>query len=120
MSPSSGMPVRQVTTSLITTAWFGTNGWGTRGPGERGSTGAWAKVGWLRTKQLGFRSRQFVFHEFDVKQPAATGDVPAFHLERLQPGEITKLPAPTAAFALSLSRAEVSDAALKELAGLKR
>ena len=80
---------------------------------------AGAKVGWLRTKQLGFRSRQFVFHEFDAEQPAAPGDVPAFHLSRWQSGQIAKLPAPTVAFGLSLSRADVTDSALKELAGLK-
>ena len=56
---------------------------------------AGAKVGWLRTKQLGFRSRQLVFHEVDREQPAAPGDVPAFHLERWQTGHMAKLPAPT-------------------------
>lgn len=81
---------------------------------------AGAKVGWLRIKQLGFRSRQFVFHEFEAGQPAAPGDVPAFHLVRWQTGQLAKLPAPTAAFGLFLFRAEVTDAALKELAGLKR
>jgi hypothetical protein len=81
---------------------------------------AGAKVGWLRTKRFGFRSRQFVFHEVDAEQPAAPGDVPAFQLMRWKAGQIGKLPAPTAAFGLVLSRAEVTDAALKELAGLKK
>lgn len=81
---------------------------------------AGAKIGWLRIKHLGFRSRQFVFHEFNASQPAAPGDIPAFHLVRWQPGQLAKLPAPTAAFGLFLSRAEVTDAALKELVGLKR
>ncbi|MCI0376475.1 MAG: hypothetical protein L0215_02590 [Gemmataceae bacterium] len=81
---------------------------------------AGAKVGWLRAKDVGFRSRQFVFHEFDPEQPAAAGDVPAFHLVRWQTGQLAKLPAPMTAFGLFLSRAEVTDAALKELIGLKK
>src|SRR5437899_1908736 len=64
--------------------------------------GAWkaagARVGWLRIQQLGFRSRQFVFHELDTEPSAPPGDVPAFHLARWQPGQIAKLPVPMAAF----------------------
>src|SRR5262245_16413001 len=92
-------------------------------PLPKAITDAWkaagAKVGWLRIKQLGFRSRQFVFHEFAAEQSAEPGDVPAFHLARWETGQIAKLPAPTAAFGLFLPRADVTDAALKELAGLK-
>jgi internalin A len=81
---------------------------------------AGARDGWLRTKHLGFRSRQYIFHDVDAERPAAPGDVPAFHLARWKAGQLATLPVPKAAFGLFLSRAEVTDAALKELAGLKK
>ena len=73
---------------------------------------AGAEVGWAQVnKFLGF-------FEF-VRQKAEPGSLPAFRFASWQDGRLAKLPAPTTGFGLDLGRTQVTDAGLKELAGLK-
>ena len=62
--------------------------------------------------------------EFVPEKEGKPGDLPAFRFffwqeGRWQGGRLAKLPAPAPAFGLSLRYTEVTDAGLKELAGLK-
>src|SRR5713226_1401568 len=72
---------------------------------------AGAEVGWLRPDKFGFL-------EFDQNKEGKPGDLPAFHFP-WQEGRLAKLPTPTMAFGLDLSGTQVTDAGLKDLAGLK-
>ena len=74
---------------------------------------AGAQVGWLRAMP-GLASLQFV-----REKEGKPGDLPAFHFAVWPEGRLAKLPAPAPAFGLDLRRTQVTDAGLKELAGLK-
>ena len=74
---------------------------------------AGAEVGWMRANPYGFL-------EFVPGQAGKPGDVPAFRFRVWQAGRLAKLPAPAAALGLDLGGTpQVTDAVLKELAGLK-
>ncbi len=80
---------------------------------------AGAVVGWLRPMLSGF-------HSFVGEKEGKPGDLPAFLFRRTNRLEVrdlnhllVKLPIPATAFGLDLSETEVTDAGLKELAGLK-
>src|SRR5262249_35538718 len=84
-------------------------------PGE--ITSAWQKagamIGWMRVARADF------LHF--VPQKAGLDDVlPAFKFTVWKEGLLAKLPAPEAPFGLNLSNSKVTDAGLKQLAGLKR
>ena len=72
---------------------------------------AGANVGWVRVNEYGFF--EFVFE--DAGKP---GDVPTFHFAEWKAGVLGRLPPPAAGFGLSISGTKVTDAGLKELAGL--
>src|SRR5207248_3054898 len=69
-------------------------------------------VGWM-----GPNSFRFVPFRADVK--GQEGEVPAFQFREWEEGVIGNLPQPQAAFGLSLGGKPVTEAGLKELAGLK-
>ena len=71
---------------------------------------AGAGVGWMPVDKNGF------FRFWGVHVP---GDLPAFGFSVWKEGQLAKLPAPMTPFGLSLFHAQVTDAGLKELAGLK-
>ena len=71
---------------------------------------AGAQVGWLRAQPDGFS-------KFVPEKAGKSGDLPAFLFAFGQEGRLAKLPAPTPAFGLCLT--QMTDAGLKELAGLK-
>jgi hypothetical protein len=73
-------------------------------------TAAGAEVGWMRVNQYG--KPQFVQGEGKL------GDVPAFRFRPWRAGVLAKLPDPGQALALELGGTRVTDAGLKELAGL--
>lgn len=73
-------------------------------------TAAGATVGWIKVDTSGVPS--FV-------EKAEPGAVPAFRFAAWKDGVVAKLPAPTAPFGLDLTRTEITDAGLKELATLK-
>ena len=80
---------------------------------------AWRKAGanvcWLSFDQYGIKPCHFPA----VGQP---GDLPAFsfHLNNWTPGVVGQLPSPPRAFGMSLLGAPITDAGLKELAGLTK
>ena len=80
---------------------------------------AGAKVGWMRGVPA--FSMEFLFEdtEFVREKEGKPGDLPAFRFYSWQEGRLAKLPVPAAAFGLDLHGTEVTDAGLKELAGLK-
>src|ERR1043166_1521195 len=71
-----------------------------------------AKVGWMEQDALGFS-------QFHSKTSAPAGAVPAFQLDVWKDDTLSKLPDPGVPFGLSLWQTKVTDAGLKELAGLK-
>ena len=75
---------------------------------------AGAEVGWLETNQLGYLS-------FRSQQPQGelADRVPAFRFIVRWEDNVPKLPDPGTPFGLDLSLTGVTDAVLKELAGLK-
>jgi hypothetical protein len=73
---------------------------------------AGAEVGWLRVKTTGFL-------EFVPEKENKPGDLRAFRFAGWIEGRLTKLPDLTPAFGLDLSSTRLTDAGLKELAGLK-
>jgi hypothetical protein len=77
---------------------------------------AWEKAGavkgWMRLSVPGFE-------HVPAWQGGEDGDLPAFRLFDWREGVVTKLPAPAVPFGLYLRDAQVTDAGLKELAGLK-
>ena len=73
---------------------------------------AQAQVGWMRVHPAGFL-------EFARAEEGKPGDLPAFLFHEWQDGRLAKLPAPASAFGLYLNATQVTDAELKELAGLK-
>jgi hypothetical protein len=72
--------------------------------------GAGAEVGWMRR----WSNPCAFFPETEGK----AGDLPAFRFARWPAGRIAKLPAPASAFGLCVRGTEITDAGLKELAGL--
>jgi Leucine-rich repeat (LRR) protein len=52
-------------------------------------------------------------------KPGQAGDMPAFRFQTWKEGVLSKLPAPESAFGLDLSKTEITDAGLKELAAFK-
>jgi internalin A len=72
---------------------------------------AQAQVGWVRVGPGG--AAEMVFDE-----EAKPGDIPAFVFIQVQQGRLPKLPDPGTAFGLFLP-SQVTDAGLKEIAGLK-
>jgi internalin A len=85
---------------------------------EKKTKAAWreagAEVGWMRADKFG--ELQFLPENKDM-----AGDLPAFKFSTWKDGLLAKLPAPAAAFGLDLYMGGfyVTDAAMKELAGLK-
>ena len=75
---------------------------------------AGAHVGWVSVNPDGG-----YFPEFYSEKRGRAGEVPAFGFSVWTAGVLPKLPVPGAAFGLSLGRAKVTDAGLKELTGLK-
>ena len=73
---------------------------------------AGAEVGWLRLDVYGHL-------ELVPEKEGKPGDLPAFRFTSRREGILAKLPAPAPAFGLSLRYTELTDAGLKELAGLK-
>ncbi|MCS6850257.1 MAG: hypothetical protein NZ700_03690 [Gemmataceae bacterium] len=71
-----------------------------------------AEVGWLGKEQYGFL-------RFAATKDRLTEAVPGFRVLAWRPGVIAKLPDPGRAFGLALGGTRVTDAGLKELAGLK-
>lgn len=71
---------------------------------------AGATVGWMKVEKSGALSF--------VEKPEA-GAIPAFRFPKWKDGLVAKLPIPEAPFGLDLSKTEVMDAGLKELAKLK-
>src|SRR5260370_5763137 len=78
--------------------------------------GAWfkagAQIGWLGADRFGNR-------EFRAGGEGKNGEVPAFLFGVWPAGAVAKLPQPPRAFGLILTGSKVTDAGLKELAGLK-
>jgi hypothetical protein len=75
---------------------------------------AGAEAGWLRVEEHG---GWWFFHPLD-ESPRA-GDMPGFRIRFWRAGFLSGLPAPQQPFGLDLGGAPVTDAELKELAGLK-
>ncbi len=77
---------------------------------------AGASVGWLGP------ARQHGWWQFNANrdQLEAAHSVPAFKIHTWREGMLAKLPTPARAFGLDLSYTRVTDAGLKELAGLKQ
>ena len=73
---------------------------------------AGAEIGWLRVETSGFLA-------FVPENEGKPGDLPAYRFLGWVEGRLAKMPAPAPAFALFLSQTAVTDAGLKELAGLK-
>jgi hypothetical protein len=73
---------------------------------------AGANVGWMATKRNGLP-------EFREGIEGKPGEVPAFQFKTWTDGVVNKLPQPQCAFGLSLWHTQVTDAGLKEFAGLK-
>lgn len=73
---------------------------------------AGASVGWMRLHQSGYV-------EFIAKNAGKPGDLPAFRFSEWRAGVLDRLPPPAAGFGMSLLNIRVTDAGLKELAGLK-
>jgi Leucine-rich repeat (LRR) protein len=73
---------------------------------------AGAQVGWMGQDQFG----RLVFQATKVGLRAP---VPAFRFGRWVEGVVSRLPAPGRAFGLALGNTRITDAGLKELAGLK-
>src|SRR5262249_20601397 len=71
---------------------------------------AGATAGWMKVDEAG--------HLTFVEKPEA-GAIPAFRFPTWKGGVLPKLPAPGAAFGLDLSKTDVADDGVKELAGLK-
>ncbi len=83
---------------------------------------AWADVGWMGVFENGWLS----FFRDEKEARAYRGGenllataLRSFRFVHWTPGVIGNLPAPKAAFGLCLQRTQVTDAGLKELAGLK-
>jgi hypothetical protein len=88
---------------------------------------AGAKVGWIRAEKYSlFNPSPFLSDPFPLdgyflfvpEEAGKPGDLPAFSLAGWEPGRLAKLPVPATAFGLVLRFTPVTDAALKELAGL--
>ena len=75
-------------------------------------TKAGARVGWMGVDKFGQLS-------FADKMDGSTGAVPAFRFDAWQDGQLAGLPVPAAVFGLDLNNTQVTDAGLKELAGLQ-
>ncbi|MEI7688207.1 MAG: hypothetical protein WCL32_24645 [Planctomycetota bacterium] len=71
---------------------------------------AGATVGWMKVDESGILSF--------LENPEA-GAVPAFRFLKWKEGVVAKLPVPESSFGLYLSKTEVMDAGLKELANLR-
>jgi hypothetical protein len=74
---------------------------------------AGAKAGWIRAGKYGYP-------EFIPGQSGQHGDLPAFRFVSWKGGVSPQLPAPEVPFGLDLSYIQITDAGLKELAGLKQ
>ena len=70
-----------------------------------------ARVGWMSADQFFLNFREGV--------EGKKGEVPAFRFRTWTAGVVAKLPQPQTAFGLDFTNAQVTDAGLKELAGLK-
>jgi hypothetical protein len=73
---------------------------------------AGARPGWIGLNKYG----KFLFAE---EATGLTGAVPAFRFSGWKDGVVAGLPVPAAPFGLDLDRTSVTDAGLRELAGLK-
>jgi hypothetical protein len=73
---------------------------------------AGAEVGWMQFYPADFNSG---LPGFAGEKEPKHGDLPAFRFPGWQEGHLAKLPAPEAAFGLSLSSTPVTDAGLREL-----
>jgi hypothetical protein len=71
---------------------------------------AGATVGWMTMEASG---------ELTFVEKPEPGAIPAFRFTKWKDGVVAKLPAPEATFGLDLSKTELSDTGLKELANLK-
>ena len=87
-------------------------------PVEQAWTAAGAEVGWLQPLKEIPGISEFV-RRFVRKEEGQPGDLPAFRFRTWSAGLLEKLPAPDVPFGLDLSFMRVTDAGLKELAGLK-
>jgi internalin A len=74
---------------------------------------AGAKTGWMGPDNIG----RIAFH---AGGEGKEGEAPAFAFKEWREGTLSKLTPPEKAFGLSLDYTEVTDAGLKELAGLKQ
>ncbi|WP_020470569.1 hypothetical protein [Zavarzinella formosa] len=72
---------------------------------------AGATVGWMKLETTG----GLIF----IEKPEA-GAIPAFRFPNWKDGVVAKLPVPDTSFGLDLSKTELTDTGLKELAGLKK
>src|SRR5262245_27026807 len=82
---------------------------------------AGAKVGWMRAEKYSYHDPFLSFEGYFLFVPekeGKPGDLPAFSLGGWEPGRLAKLPVPATAFGLDLRFVSVTDAGLKELAGL--
>ncbi|MCI0639770.1 MAG: hypothetical protein L0Y72_17400 [Gemmataceae bacterium] len=75
---------------------------------------AWQKAGFTS----GWMDRRI--HFFPDSNEGPTGEVPFFQVREWKAGEVAKLTQPERPFGLDLSYAEVTDAVLEEIAGLKK
>ena len=73
---------------------------------------AGAQAGWIGIDERG----RLAFHRVAEGRP---GEIPAFKFSEWQAGVVARLPQPPQAFGLDLSYTGVTDAGLRELAGLK-
>ena len=77
---------------------------------------AWKKAG-AKPGSMGLDLNGFL--AFEEKATGLVGAVPVFSFASWKDGVVAKLPVPAALFGLNLYRTQVTDAGLKELAGLK-
>jgi hypothetical protein len=73
---------------------------------------AGAQVGWMRVGK-------FNGIEFLPEKEGVAGDLPALKFSRWKAGVLARLPGPAAPFGLDLSRTQLTDAGLKQLARFK-
>ncbi len=80
---------------------------------------AGAEAGWIRQDNKGDLWFRTGTKEGYGVGPNLANDLPAFRLERWADGALAPLPVPASGFALDVHSARVTDAKLKELAGMK-
>src|ERR1700692_1986218 len=105
-----------VLTVLLLPAAADTAGTGAPKPLPEAALTAWkdagAKVGWMQPNEYGVQY-------FYPKSSGKAGELPGLLVSKLKPGLLAALPDPAVPFGLRLSFSGITDASLKELAGLK-